>query len=124
MKRLLPPLLVTTGLLLAACAAPSSGPVPRPGPAAGAGDPAQDAAIAACRQEVERSMRYRERGQTMRVDEAESRLGAGAFTGSSLRNEQLGARYEQDRMMEACLRGTQPGTGTPATPPPGGGRGS
>ncbi|WP_241665323.1 hypothetical protein [Teichococcus oryzae] len=108
MKRLLPLL-----LLVSACAAPA----PR-----GPDSAQQDAAAAACRQDAERTMRFRERGQTMRWDEAESRIGAGGFMGSSLRNEQLGARYEQDRMVQDCLRGLQPGNAAPQ--PGGGGRGS
>ncbi|MCI0753236.1 hypothetical protein [Teichococcus vastitatis] len=111
MKRLL-----SLCLLISACAAPA----PR-----GTESAQQEAAAAACRQEAERTMRYRERGQTMRWDEAESRIGSAGFMGSSFRNQQLGARYEQDRMVQDCLRGQQPGT-APATaaPPQGGGRGS
>ncbi|MDJ0387228.1 hypothetical protein QMO56_03795 [Roseomonas sp. E05] len=117
MKRLVLPLL----LLTAACA----GMAPRT-----AEERQQDAARAACRQEAERMMRTRERGQTMRVDEAESRLGAGPFTGSSLagsmNTERLGARFEQDQLIQECLRGRQDGAmpGTAAPPAGGAGRGS
>jgi hypothetical protein len=89
---------------------------------------AQDDTItAACRQDAERMMRYRERGQTMRVDEAESRLGTGADIGNRLGRDQMGARFEQDRLVAECLRGAQqaPATPRPAVPPlTGGGRGS
>jgi hypothetical protein len=79
----------------------------------------QDSATAACRQEVERTVRYRDRGQTMRRDEAESRLGAGAFTDAvagSMSTDRLSSLYAQDRMIDDCVRG--------ATPPAGSGRGS
>lgn len=102
MKRLILPLL----LLTAACAGT---PAPR-----SAEQRERDSAVAACRQDAERQMRYRERGQTMRVDEAESRLGAGAFVGNPLGRDQLAARFEQDRMIAECLRGQE-------QPLPGGG---
>ncbi|MXP61862.1 hypothetical protein E0493_00675 [Roseomonas sp. M0104] len=114
MKRLVLPLL----LLTAACA----GMAPRT-----TEERQQGAALSACRQEAERVMRTRERGQTMRVDEAESRLGAGPFTGTSLagsmNTERLGARYEQDQMIQDCLRGRQEGTTPGTAPPPAGGAG-
>ena len=122
MKRLVLPLLLLTG----ACAdlAPRT-----------AEERQEGAALAACRQEAERVMRVRERGQTMRVDEAESRLGAGPFTGTtmagSMNTDRLGARYEQDRMVQDCLRSRDEGAGAapataPGTAPParGAGRGS
>jgi len=117
MKRLVLPLL----LLTAACA----GAAPRT-----AEERQQDAARAACRQDAERMMRTRERGQTMRVDEAESRLGAGPFAGSgfagSMTTDRLGARYEQDQLVQECLRGRQDGAVPGAVAPParGAGRGS
>ena len=117
MKRLVLPLL----LLTAAC----SGAAPRTAEERQQGD-----ALSACRQEAERVMRTRERGQTMRVDEAESRLGAGPFTdaslASSMNTERLGARYEQDQMVQECLRGRQEGNMPGAAAPPAGrtGRGS
>ncbi|MCQ4160437.1 hypothetical protein NON00_10905 [Roseomonas sp. GC11] len=128
MKRLVLPLM----LLTAACA----GADPRSAPRS-AEDRQNDAVAAACRADAERQMRYRERGQTMRVDEAESRLGAGAFIGNPIERSQLGARFERDQMIQDCIRGnqaqngagqgsgTQPGAARPATTPPAGsGRGS
>lgn len=94
MKRLAFSLLLLTG----ACAAV---------PPRGAEDQQNDAARAACRADVERQMRYRERGQTMRVDEAESRMGTGAYIGNPLERSQLGARFEMDQMIQECLRGAQ-----------------
>lgn len=110
MKRLILPLLLLSG----ACAAP---PPPTPE------QRQRDAASAACRVEVERQMRFRERGQTMRVDEAESRLGSGAFIGNPMERSQLGARFERDRLLDDCMRGAREQPPVPASPT-GGGRGS
>ncbi|MFC4166138.1 hypothetical protein [Teichococcus aestuarii] len=109
MKRLILPLMLLTG----ACAAP---------PPATPEQRQRDATSAACRDQVERQMRFRERGQTMRVDEAESRLGSGAYMGNPLERSQLGARFERDRLLDECMRGAQDQPG-PASPT-GGGRGS
>ncbi|MDQ1079306.1 hypothetical protein [Pseudoroseomonas cervicalis] len=116
MKRLALSLLLLPPLL-AACAEMA----PRT-----AEDRQNDAARAACRADAERQMRYRERGQTMRVDEAESRLGSAAFMGNPMERSQLGARFEMDQMIQDCLRSANQGPSlTPQTAPPaGGGRGS
>lgn len=109
MKRLVLPLL----LLSAACAMPARDGEERQ---------ADSAAARACRADVERQMRFRERGQTMRVDEAESRIGTGAFIGNPLERSQLGARFEQDRMIDECLRNAR--DSGPSGGSPGAGRGS
>lgn len=118
MKRLALSLLLLAG----ACAAP---PASRP---SGPQSAADSNALALCRQDAERMMRYRERGQTMRVDEAESRTGTGAFIGNRVERDQLGARFEQDRLVDECLRSRQPASApavAPSAAPPGGsGRGS
>ncbi|MBO1077030.1 hypothetical protein [Roseomonas marmotae] len=104
-------------LLLGACAA---------APPRSAEQRQQDLATAACRQDAERIMRYRERGQQMRLDEADARLGAGAFTDSvsgRLSTDRLSAQYEQERMVERCLRGAEGAAPVPASGPRGG-RGS
>ncbi|WP_159999689.1 hypothetical protein [Roseomonas sp. 18066] len=112
MKRLALSLLLLTG----ACAvAPRS-----------AEEQQSDAARAACRVDAERQMRYRERGQTMRVDEAESRMGSGAYIGNPLERSQMGARFEMEQMIQECLRGANaqpaatpaPAAATPAAPAP------
>jgi hypothetical protein len=107
MKSLSLPLL----LLMGACAAAA----PRT-----AEQRQQDQAAAVCRQDVERTVRYRDRGQTMRTDEAESRLGAGSFTDTrvgSMSTERLSAQFERDQMIDSCVRGaTAP---SPATRSPG-----
>jgi hypothetical protein len=118
MKPLVLPLL----LLIAGC---SGGLAPRYGQQQDAVD---DTITAGCRQDAERMMRYRERGQLMRVDEAQSRLGTGADIGNPLERNQLGARFEQDRLVAECLRSATPASpAVPATPqitpaPGGGGR--
>ncbi|MDB5370632.1 MAG: hypothetical protein JWP20_2190 [Roseomonas sp.] len=85
----------------------------------------QDSVAAACRQDVERTMRYRDRGQLMRTDEADSRLGTAGFSGTttgSMSTERLSAQFEQDRLTGDCVRR---GTDAPAPAPRGGGaRGS
>lgn len=96
-KALLPALLL---LALSACAA-------RP-PA----DPAEASIRAACRAEADRVMANRERGQIMRADEREARIGS--LDGSGLRrpSDSLGERFERDRMIEDCVarnRATPPG---------------
>jgi hypothetical protein len=114
MKRLALPLL----LLMGACAAVA----PR-----SAEEQQSDAARAACRVDAERQMRFRERGQTMRVDEAESRMGSGAFIGNPMERSQLGARFEMDQLVQDCLRGANaerqaaqpaPAAAGPAAPAP------
>jgi hypothetical protein len=48
-------------------------------------------------------MASRERGQIMRADEREARVGA--LDGSGLRraSDSLGERFERDRMVEECV---------------------
>ncbi|MFN6954028.1 MAG: hypothetical protein ACK4PG_04440 [Acetobacteraceae bacterium] len=96
-QALLPALLL---LALSACAA-------RP-PA----DPGEAGIRAACRAEADRVMANRERGQIMRADEREARIGA--LEGGGLRrpSDSLGERFERDRMIEDCVarsRATPPG---------------
>ncbi|RKK05682.1 hypothetical protein EBE87_06400 [Pseudoroseomonas wenyumeiae] len=107
MKSLSLPLL----LLMGACAAAA----PR-----SAEQRQQDQATAICRQEVERTMRYRDRGQTMRTDEADSRLGAGSFTGTltgSMSTDRLSSQFERDQMIDSCVRGAT--SASPAARSPG-----
>jgi len=114
MKSAILPLL----LLLGACAAPA----PR-----SADQREQDAANAACRQEAERVMRFRDRGQLMRQDEAESRLGSGAFSGSttgSMSPDRLSSRFQQDRLVDECVRGANGAPGAAPAATGGAGRGS
>ncbi len=105
------PAILSLLLLLGACAAPA----PR-----SAEQREQDATTVACRQEVERVMRYRDRGQQMRMDEADSRLGSGVFSGAttgSMSPDRLSARFQQDQMIGDCVRNAN------GAPPAGGGRG-
>jgi hypothetical protein len=96
-KALLPALLL---LALSACAA-------RP-PA----DPGEASIRAACRAEADRVMANRERGQIMRADEREARIGALEGGGLRRTSDSLGERFERDRMVEDCVarnRATPPG---------------
>jgi hypothetical protein len=78
----------------------------------------QDSTTIACRADVERTVRYRDRGQTMRNDEADSRMGAGSYRdglSGSMSTERLSARFEQDRMIDDCVRGANNAVPAPRT---------
>jgi hypothetical protein len=90
-------------LLLAACAPAESLRAPAP--------TQQGAAELACRDEAERVMRFRERGQTMRTDEAQASLGTSGHLGTQARIDSFGGIITRDRLIAECLRG--------AAPPPG-----
>ena len=107
------PLAFSLLLLLGACAGAGAGPAgaPRSGE-----QRQQDATNAACRQDAERAMRYRDRGQLMRTDEAEARIGAGAFTDTvagSMSTQRLSSRFEQSRLVEDCVRGANAAAAAP-----------
>jgi hypothetical protein len=105
------PLAFSLLLLLGACAGTGAG-APRSDD-----QRQQDATTAACRQEAERTMRYRDRGQLMRTDEAEARIGAGAFTDAvagSMSTQRLSSRYEQSRLVDDCVRGANAAPASPA----------
>ncbi|MFC0410512.1 hypothetical protein [Roseomonas elaeocarpi] len=77
-----------------------------------AGTEQQDARVAECRREAERVVLYRDRGQTMRVDENESRVGVSGISGFQTSNNRLGATFARDRLAAECVRDAQPpGTG-------------
>jgi hypothetical protein len=89
-------------LLLALSACASRPPV----------DAAEASIRAGCRTEADRMMASRERGQIMRTDERDARLGS--LDGGGLRrpSDSLGERFERDRMVEECVarsRTTRPG---------------
>jgi len=82
-------------LPLAACA----GPAPLSSPDRARAD--------ACRAEATRLVQFRDRGQLMRTDEAESRLGTFSATPSSrLESERAGQTLERERLTQDCLRQT------------------
>jgi hypothetical protein len=115
------PLLLPLGLLLAGlagCAAPAprqavpATPAPRvAGPAtyqSPAPNPAmrdRAAVAASCRDQADRTLVQRDRGQILREDERDSRLGSDA-TAFSLRSQtdRLGRQFERDRIAEECVR--------------------
>ena len=91
-------------LVLGACSPPQALPTPR---AAGSPDAAL---VEACRREAERSVLFRDRGQQMRLDEGESRVGVQASI-PTLRatTDNYGQRVERDRLTEDCVRRAQSG---------------
>jgi hypothetical protein len=59
----------------------------------------------ACRAEATRLVQWRDRGQLMRTDEAESSRGTfGATPFSRLESDRLGQQFERDRLAAECLR--------------------
>ncbi len=103
-------------------AAPAAG---RPAPRGGAGPafaidapqaprPARDrAAVAeACRRDADRIVLYRDRGQLMREDERDARVGTEqSIYARRVEIDRLGRIFERDRIAAECLR--QQGAGAP-----------
>ncbi|MBP0443943.1 hypothetical protein J8J14_04045 [Roseomonas sp. SSH11] len=87
-------------LLLAACANQAPAPAPVSGPQG-----ARAALNAACTAEAERVVRYRDRGQLMRQDEYNARVGTTSHLGPQVISDQLAQVYERDRMAAECVRG-------------------
>ena len=109
--RALPPTLLLLGL--SACNIPLPTPISAP-PAPAAGQ--RDAAYEACRAEATRVVQYRERGQTMRTDEAESSRGTLSVAPNSRVESDRGAQQiDRDRLIADCLRAAP---ATPLAPPP------
>jgi len=106
-------------------AAIPSGPLPppvrRPSPAANGGTafaappPSQAvrdraAAAEACRQDADRVVLYRDRGQLMREDERDARVGTdSSIYARRTETDRLGRVFERDRIAAECLR-QDPGT--------------
>lgn len=94
-------------LLLGACASPAL--PPSPGARANSGAPG----AAACRQEAERVIRFRDRGQIMREDERDARIGSeSSIYARRGETDRLGRIFERDRLAADCV--AQSG---PVTPP-------
>lgn len=89
-------------LALAACAAPAD-PAARAGAARDArrdGDAAQ-----ACRAEADRVVLFRDRGQLMREDDLDARVGlATNVVTARATSDRLGRQFERDRLAAECLR--------------------
>jgi hypothetical protein len=76
-------------------------------------DPGEASIRNACRIEVDRVMTNRERGQIMREDEREARIGSLDGSGMRRASDSLGERFERDRMVADCVSragATRPGT--------------
>ncbi len=74
----------------------------------------QAAALAACRREAERVINYRDRGQLMRSDDQEARVGVSTYLSFRPTADRLAATYERDQLAARCVRGADPST-TPVT---------
>ncbi|MBL6457871.1 hypothetical protein JMJ55_21265 [Belnapia sp. T6] len=117
-----------------AASAPASGgaammarpPVPRGTPNSYVAPPAnaavrdQAALAAACRADADRIVTYRDRGQLMREDERDARIGTDAsIYARRAETDRLGRIFERDRIAEDCVQQnttTPPQAATPATP--------
>ncbi|WP_431285831.1 hypothetical protein ACQW02_13865 [Humitalea sp. 24SJ18S-53] len=109
----------------AACA-----PLPAPG-SAGAPPLSQARQVQDdCRADADRILARRDRGEFIRREEQESRLGAGAYAGPVTDIDRLAVTWQRDQMAAACVRGrneaneVSPGTApvgaTPAAATPAG----
>ena len=103
-------------LLLGACSRPIGSfpavtPIEAPAPIA-RGD--RDSRYEACRAEATRIVQFRERGQLMRTDDAESGRGTLSATPSSRRDNDRGAaQIDRDRLIADCLRAAPDPVRTP-----------
>jgi len=104
-------------------AAPQSGraaPRAGPGPVIDAPQPPQvardRAAIAeACRRDADRVVLYRDRGQLMREDERDARVGTdSSIYARRIETDRLGRVFERDRLAAECVQ--QQDTGRTAAP--------
>lgn len=94
------PFALLPALLMAACAAP-----PRPA-AQGSAQATRSAIGAACTADAERVVRYRDRGQTMRQDDYNARIGTTSYLGPQVMTDQIAQVYDRDRIAADCIRGT------------------
>lgn len=106
-------------LLLAACSF-SDPPAPPPTATTSSDAPSIEAA---CRRQAERVVLFRDRGQQMRIDEGENRLGTQGATPSSLRaqTDTYGQQVERDRLARECVQASRVSTSpapTDQAPPP------
>ena len=106
-------------LLVAACGAPGS-TAPRfetPSLAPSRpGDPRTNAAVTqACREQVAQQLQRQDRGQLLREDESQSRLGASFAAGpATSQTDTLGRQFTFERRINECIRAnTQPAAATP-----------
>jgi hypothetical protein len=109
-RRPFSPATALLALLAAGCSIPMYGSddgarrMPEPRRSEGQGPVTQEAA---CRAEAERVLRFRDRGQIMREDDADARVGLSTATPTvRAETDRLGARFERDRLIQECMRGT------------------
>ncbi|MBX9702052.1 MAG: hypothetical protein K2X74_21635, partial [Acetobacteraceae bacterium] len=87
---------------------------PRPGevynaPAPTAAQRDQAAVIAACRQQAERTILQRDRGQILREEEQAARVGAStSVADSQFTSDRLGRVFARDRLVEDCVEANRP----------------
>lgn len=117
---LLPVLLLP--LLLVACGAPGSTTPRFESPTlfqARPGDPRTNPAVVeACRQQAAQQIQRQDRGQLMREDESQSRLGASFAAGpSSHQSDRLGRQFQFERRIDECVRANTQSGVTPAPAP-------
>lgn len=103
---------VLPALLLAACAAPR--PEGRLDTPAGGSD--RQAIVQACRSQAQVVIARQDRGQLIREDERDSRLGADVVGARTGQVDRLGRQFMFDRMVDDCVRSAAaPGGPQPAT---------
>lgn len=95
--------------LLAACSGPP------PPPLRNEANRSNDATAVACRAEAERVVRYRDRGQVMRSDDYNARVGTTSYLGPQVITDNIAQVYDRDRIAAECVRGAR--EGTPSAPP-------
>ena len=108
----LPLALLPALLLAAACSGPLSSSAP---PSARASDRSGERAAvsAACRSQAERVVNYRDRGQTMRADDYNARVGTSSYLGPQVMTDQIAQVYERDRIAADCARSAEPSRPAP-----------
>ncbi|WP_043835759.1 hypothetical protein [Muricoccus aerilatus] len=114
MKRPLSALLPALALL-AACSGPLPSGLSSSAPSASRSGE-RGAVAAACRSQAERVVNYRDRGQTMRADDYNARIGTTSYLGPQVMTDQIAQVYERDRIAADCVRSAEP----PRTAPSGG----
>jgi hypothetical protein len=88
-----------------AAAAPVAPGRPFSAPAPGQGVRDQAALAAACRQDADRIITTRDRGQLMREDERDSRIGSQAsIYAQRTETDRLGRIFERDRIAADCVQ--------------------
>ena len=107
-------LLLALPLGLAACASSPGAPVAqRAGVPNAGGEAARSERATACLADAERVVRYRDRGQLMRQDDYNARIGTTSHLGPQVISDQFAQVYDRDRMAAECVRGANSPAATP-----------